>query len=69
MYAYACMHIYCMYIHGTSIMLVAHFCAFRESAEQRVKELQYLLNETFKRFSIDYDEDDVEELSDEVSEL
>lgn len=42
--------------------------AYRESAEQRVKELQYLLNETFKRFAINYD-DDGDELSDEVSEL
>ena len=45
-----------------------YIVSYRESAEQRVKELQYLLNETFKRFSLNYDEDG-DELSDEVSEL
>ena len=48
-------------------LIALHSC--RESAEQRVKELQYLLNQTFKRFSINYDDDGDDHLSDEVSEL
>ena len=45
------------------------FAAYRETAEQRVKELQYLLNKTFKRFAIKHDDNDDEQLSDEILEL
>ena len=56
-----CLAIWCVLVFCTS---------YRESAEKRVKELQYVLNETFKRFAIDYGEEDGDEqLSDEISEL
>lgn len=43
----------------------------RESAELRVKELQFVLNETFKRFALNYEDeaDEEDQFSDEVSEL
>ena len=46
-------------------------CVYRESAELRVKELQFVLNETFKRFALNYEDeaDEEDQFSDEVSEL
>lgn len=45
-----------------------HMC--RESAEQRVKELDILVKETFKRFAINYEDeaDEEDQLSDEAPE-
>lgn len=55
MYVQLCMCVYLLY---------------RESAEQRVKELQFVLNETFKRFAINYEEeaDEDDQFSDEAPE-
>ena len=49
---------------------VCMYLLYRESAEQRVKELQFVLNETFKRFAINYDEeaDEEDQFSDEAPE-
>ena len=59
MYMYICIGNTCMYIH-----------MYRESAEQRVKELDILVKETFKKFALSYEDeaDEEDQLSDEAPE-
>ena len=69
-YTYICIGTTCMYIHMYMEYMYIYIHIYRESAEQRVKELDILVKETFKKFALSYEDeaDEEDQLSDEAPE-